>query len=286
MAEHIRTPAIPTIPPVEPDRQNIPLPPFAPDLEWIGGEPPKTEVITARGPLLVLFFELGELGGTRTLPLVDRWAAHYEAAGLTVLGVHSPRNDLARSDERLRAGLERAGVGFPVANDTLYRTWHAYECKGWPSLFLWGRGGTLRWFHLGVDGVGAAEEAIREALGAGDEDVALPEPLGLAAQPPAAKLEPPSDEVFPAGSHERAWTPDPGEPLEIEYAGGSAWAALDGTGEVAVTVDRERTSSFEVTAPGLYRLSEHDRHGLHEVSLALEGQIRIWSVSFGPALRR
>ena len=55
---------------VLPGRDDIALPPVPPGLTWIGGTEPVTERITARGPLLVHFFEVGELSGVRTLPFV------------------------------------------------------------------------------------------------------------------------------------------------------------------------------------------------------------------------
>jgi hypothetical protein len=99
-------------------------------------------------------------------------------------------------------------------------------------------------------------------------------------------LRKPSDEVFPGGSVDRPWTPAPGEPLEVSYAGAGAWAALEGSGEVRVTVDGgEPTRRVTLEGPGMYELSEHERHGLHEVRLEVAGQIRVWAVAFsaGPA---
>lgn len=245
-----------------------------------------TERITARGPLLVAFVELGELGSIRVLPLIQRWADHYGPLGLTTLAVHSPRNDLARSSADLQAGLERLRVGLTVANDDRYRVWHSYGCKGWPSIFLWGRGGTLRWFHLGVDRIESCEPAIRAALSGGEEAAeGLPAPLGLQVQPPAEGLAPPSEEVFPGGSHVQPWVGAPEEPLVVEYAGGSAWASMDGSGAVTVSVDgdAERGRVIELRGPGVYELAAHDAHGLHEVSLAPSDGVRIWSVAFAPA---
>lgn len=270
---------------MKPDRPDIAIPPFSPDLEWVGEEPPVTERITARGPLLVFFLEAGELGSVRAAGLVDRLATHYRDHGLTTLGVHSPRNDLARQTPALASALDRLGIGFPCANDRRYRTWHAYGCKGWPSLFLWGRGGKLRWFHLGVEGIEQTEAAIRESLRGGAEGVELPEPVAEPLQPPAERLGPPSEEVFPSGTYERPWAGAPGEPLEVEYAGGSAWAALDGSGEVGLAVDGERREPLSVAAPGLYHLADHNAHGLHEVRLEPPEGVRVWSVAFGPGVR-
>ena len=269
---------------LRPDRDNIAIPPFPPGITWIGAEAPVSERLTARAALLVHFFELGELSSVRTLPFVTAVAERYAAAGLSVLGVHSPRNALAASDEALREALERAAVSIPVANDSDHRIWHAYGCQGWPSTFLWGQGGTLRYVHFGEGAYHETEAAIRAELG-GDPSQ-LPEP---ALDPPPSgrqpRVERPSEEAFPGGGHDVAWTPsEPGEPLIVEYAGGGASAALDGTGAVTVTVDEGEGSRIDLDGPGIYDLASHDEHGVHEVRLDLEGTVRVWSVSFSPGL--
>ncbi len=270
---------------MRPNRSDIPLPPFPPDATWIGDAPAAVERLTAGGPLLVHFFEAGELSSVRSLELVDGWARHYAAAGLTTVGVHSPRSDLARTPAALAAALGRLGVSFPVCNDSDYRVWHAYGCRGWPSLFLWAQGGRLTWFHLGIADLAGSERAIREQLLAAEGDRDLPG--ALAGEPSGRrKLVKPSDEVFPGGAHDRPWSPAPGEPLQVEYAGAGAWAAMDGAGTVTVSIDAGSTETeLEVDAPGLYELSEHGRHGMHEVRLDFDGSIRVWSVAFaaGPA---
>ena len=211
--------------------------------------------------------------------------------GLTVIGVHTPRSDLARELPALKPALARLRVTFPVANDREYRLWHAYGCKGWPSLFLWSQGGALSWFHFGEGAYRATELAIQEEIGEaldGLEGLSLPEPIAAIRPEDAddARLITPSDEVFPGGSHDRAWTPSkPGEPLEVEYAAGGAWASLDGEGAIEVTVDRRGDRRrIELDGPGLYELSKHESHGIHEVRIDLDGEIRIWSVGFSAGL--
>jgi hypothetical protein len=266
---------------VRPEQQNIPVPPFPPGLVWRGPEPAAAERLTAKGPLLVHFFECGELSGVQSLEHVDAWAQRYADAGLVTVGVHSPRSDLARSPEAFDAAIERLGVTFPVVNDSGYHVWHAYGCKGWPSLFLWGMGGKLRWFHFGIGGLAETEDAIREQLQAGDSERELPPRVHAPGPDAAIEVEKPSDEVFPGGAHDKPWQGEPGEPLEVEYAGAGAWAALDGTGSIEVRVDGgSEPTRIEVGAPGLYELAEHGAHGVHEVRIDLDPGIRIWSVAF------
>ena len=203
-----------------------------------------------------------------------------------MLGVHSPRSGLASGDEALAEALELLGVEFPVANDREHRIWHGYGCEGWPSTFLWGPGGKLRWVHFGEGAYHETEGAIRAQLNGDPAD--LPAPLlDPPRDEPGPALTAPSDEVFPGGSHDRPWQPaELGEPLEVSYAGAGAWAALDGSGTVGVSVDGDAARSVELRGPGLYELSSHDGHGLHEVRLDLEGPIRVWSVAFAPGAGR
>jgi hypothetical protein len=272
---------------VRPGRDDIAIPPFPPGLTWIGAEEPVSERMTARAALLVHFFELGELSSIRTLPFVTALARAYGESGLGVLGVHSPRSPLAAADEALAAGLARLDLDFPVANDREHRVWHAYGCRGWPSTFLWGRGGTLRWVHFGEGGYRETERAVRGELAAIAADE-LPAPLlDEAPGGGAPRIGKPSAEVFPGGSHEHPWEPEqPGEPLEVEYAGAGAWAALDGSGTVTVAVDGEPTGAIDLDGPGLYELSGHPEHGMHEVRLELEGPVRVWSLAFAPGPAR
>lgn len=270
---------------VRPGRSDIAIPPIPPGLSWIGADQPVSERLAAKGPVLVHFFEVGELSSIRTLPFVQGLADALGPAGLSVLGVHSPRSALARDDDALAAALGRLDVSFPVANDSSHRLWHLYGCKGWPSTFVWGQGGMLRYVHFGEGAYHETETEIRAELKAKGAEL----PGFVAPEPPKdkpPKIERPSNEVFPGGSHEVPWTPStPGEPLEIEYAGGGAWAALDGAGEVAVEVDGKERSRFELDGPGLYELARHDKHGMHEVAMKLDGDVRVWSVAFAPGVR-
>ena len=167
--------------------------------EWIGPEPGAVERICARGPLLVQFVDAAHLSSVRTLPYLTAWDGRYRDRGLTVVGVNSPRFPFTADTGKLRAALARLGVGFPVAADSRYEIWHAYGCEGWPSLFLWGRGGGLRWFHFGEGEYAATETAIHEELRAAGPDLELPEPLPPLRPSDAAGalVAPPSAEVLP-----------------------------------------------------------------------------------------
>ena len=138
--------------------------------------------LTAAGPVLVHFFDFAQLNSLRALPYVIEWDRRYREAGLTTLGVHSPRFAFTKREELLAPALERLGITHPVVDDSGYVVWHDYGCEGWPSLFLWGQGAPLIWFHFG-EGEYAATEA-RDRHGARPDQPAVRGPgPGRAAAP-------------------------------------------------------------------------------------------------------
>ena len=266
---------------------DIAVPPFPHGLAWLGPEPPPVERICARGPLLVHFIDAAHLSSARTLPYLNEWHDRYSPHGLTVVGVNSPRFPFTGEVEKLRAALERLEVSFPVALDGEYRAWHDYGCEGWPSLFLWNRGGALRWFHFGEGEYTATEAAIREELLAVSPTLEPPEPLAplRPSDAPGALVARPTEEVLPGGSTAQPWRADgPGESLDVAYSAGGAWATIDGEGELIVSLDGGAPIRIGVDAPGAYELSSHDRHESHRLSLTASPAIAVYAVAFEAGL--
>jgi hypothetical protein len=272
---------------VRPAAQDIAVPPFLPGTEWIGPEPPAVELVCARGHLLVQFLDAAHLNSVRTVPYLNAWHERYRDLGLTVIGVNSPRFPFTGDRDKLSATLDRLAVVFPVAVDSRYRSWHDYGCHGWPSLFLWGRGGVLRWFHFGEGEYRSTEEAIQGELEAANPGVVLPEPLAplRPSDAPDALVAPPTDEVFPGGSESEPWLAEEGDPaLELEYEAGAAWATLDGRGGVGISLDGGPELELRIEAAGAYELAAHARHERHHLTLRPQPGVRVYAVSFAAGL--
>jgi hypothetical protein len=240
-------------------------------------------VATAGGPVLVHFLDFAQLNSVRTLPYVSEWARRYRPHGLTTIGVQAPRFPFGAEPEAVAAGLRGLGVEFPVAIDVDRRLWHAYGCEGWPSLFLWSRGGALAWVHFGEGEYRATEEAIQEELREIDALRELPEPTAPVrpTDAPGARVMAPTPELFPGGSWERPWTAgEDGERLTVAYEAGGAFATVEGKGEIAVELDGRAVATNDCDRPGLYPLAEHPRHESHDLVLRPTPGLRIWSVSF------
>ena len=274
---------------MRPEAPDIAVPPFAPSVDWVGGEPPAVERLTAAGPVLVHFFDFAQLNSVRAMPYVVAWSERYRQAGLTTIGVHSPRYPFTTPTSAVESGAARLGISHPIAVDADFRVWRDYGCDRWPSLFLWGKGGALEWFHFGEGDYAATERAIQEVVGAARPGVELPGPLEplRATDAPGALVVPPTEEILPGGSASEPWRASPEEPaLELDYAAGAAYAAVDGAGELQVAIDGEAFGRIPVEAPGLIELAAHPCHERHRLALRPSGGLRVWSISFAPGVPR
>jgi hypothetical protein len=272
---------------MRPERADIAAPELPPRVRWLNaGDRPEIATLTAVGPVLVHFFDFAQLNSVRALPYVSAWHERYAAHGLAVLGVHSPRYPFGADPGVVAAGIQRLGIGHPVALDSDYALWHDYGCRGWPSLFLWARGGALRWFHFGEGEYVATESEIQEELHAVEPGIDLPAPLAplRATEAPGALVAPPREEVLPGGSISEPWRAKTGATLQLEYAAGGAHATVAGDGKLAILIDDQPGGEIAVDAPGLYDLAVHPRHERHRLRLEAAGRLEVYSLSFSAGL--
>ena len=268
---------------MRPGRENIAAPDLPVGLTWVGAEPESMPALTAGGPSLVHFIEYAQLNSVRTLPYLAEWHRRYRQAGLSVIGVQSPRFPFAGEPEQVGPGLAGLGVEFPVAIDRGHELWSAYGCEGWPSLFLWSLGGALSWVHFGEGEYRATEEAIQAELREQDALQDLPEPMAplRATDGLGARVIPPTPEVFPGGSWGRPWVAgEDGEDLALDYQAGGAFATVEGEGGIEVEIDGEWKAVPARPAAGLRTLAEHPSHEAHSLVLRPAAGVKIWSISF------
>ena len=256
-----------------------------PRLRWLNADrTPVLAELTAAGPVLVHFFDFAQLNSVRALPYVLAWVERYQPAGLATLGIHSPRFKFSAGRDALAPALERLGVAHPVADDSRYAVWHDYGCRGWPSLFLWGQGGALRWFHFGEGEYEATERAIAAELEALDPGYSSPPPLEplRPADAPGALVARPTEEVLPGGSVSEPW--DGRGALELDYAAGGAHASVDGAGELRVALEGGPARRVTVPGPGLVDLAVHPRHEPHRLRVEADPAVAVYSLSFSAGL--
>ena len=145
--------------------------PRAPELagidSWINTESGKPLTLAAlRGRVvLVDFWTYSCINCLRTLPHLKAWDASYRAAGLTIVGVHSPEFAFERVPGNVRSAVDRLDIRYPVALDNDFATWRAYSNQYWPAKYLIDRDGRVRFHHFGEGAYEDTERRIRRLLG-------------------------------------------------------------------------------------------------------------------------
>ena len=274
---------------MRPSEPYIPVPPWPPGTEWVGGPVPAMEAVTSRKPALVHFLDVAQLNSMRSLPYLEEWSSRYQPMGLAVYGVHTPRWPLTEDPGSAREAIERLALPHPVAIDSNRAIWRDYGCHGWPHSFLWKQGGWLAWSQLGEGDYPALEGAIREVLEDAERgpDGDWPElvPPMRESDSPGAELVAPTEEMLIGGSLETPWVADrEGAAIEAVYQGAGAYASLGGEGTVRFQIDGGDQHQAEISGPELLELSSHDRSGEHELILYPGPGIEIYSLSFAPGL--
>ncbi len=75
--------------------------------------------------VLVDFWTRECINCQHTLPYVRDWANKYRAAGLVVIGVHTPEYPWERSLPLLRQAVKDWRITYPVVADNEYAIWNA-----------------------------------------------------------------------------------------------------------------------------------------------------------------
>jgi len=266
--------------------------------------------------VLVDFWTYSCINCQRTLPHLEAWNRLYAAAGLTVIGVHTPEFAFEHVVSNVKAAAGQLGVTYPVAIDNDYGTWDAYQNEYWPAEYLVDSTGVVRHVDFGEGAYGQTEGFIRQLLRAADPAVELPpasdvpdrtptgvvtpesylgaqHPTGLGSQtlqegrdaPYALPATVPQD-TYAYGGHWRigpeASMAGTGATLDLRYQAQHVYLVLGGTGTVRVEVDGMPTSTVVVGGePRLYQLVGTPRSQSALLSLSVSPGVSAYDFTFG-----
>lgn len=101
------------------------------------------------------------------IPQLRAWHERYEAAGLTIVGVHSPEFPWERSRERVVEAARTLGVRYPVVQDNDFAIWRRWGTRAWPTTVLVDRRGLVRYRHIGEGAYEETEAMIHRLLAEG-----------------------------------------------------------------------------------------------------------------------
>jgi cytochrome c biogenesis protein CcdA/thiol-disulfide isomerase/thioredoxin len=276
---------------------------------WINSKPLTLAGLRGR-VVLIDFWTYSCINCLRTLPYIREWDARYRAAGLTIVGVHSPEFAFERVESNVRENAKKLKLRYPIALDNAYGTWQAWHNQYWPAKYLIDRAGHVRYYHFGEGEYAKTEEAIRTLLGAD-----APAASGLADDSPHGQVTPESylgyerlaryngpeikedaehDYAFPeklednelgfAGrwkvEDERAVAAR-GARLRLDYRARNVYLVLTGAGSVQVLVDGKPERTVRVSGDRLYTLVERKQNGDHLLELRFTPGVAGYAFTFG-----
>ncbi|MBI2580124.1 MAG: thioredoxin family protein [Candidatus Aenigmarchaeota archaeon] len=139
-------------------------------VQWLSSEPLTMEGLRGK-VVLVDFWTYSCINCIRTLPYLKEWNAKYADKGLVIIGMHTPEFDFEKSEDNVRAAVEKFGIKYAVAMDNNYVMWRAYGNSYWPRKYLIDREGNIAYDHIGEGGYEETEAVIQKLLGVKTEMV-------------------------------------------------------------------------------------------------------------------
>src|SRR6266566_6616297 len=123
-----------------------------PDLDgaigWLNSTPLSSKSLRGK-VVLVNFWTYTCINSLRPLPYVKNWAAKYHDAGFVVIGVHTPEFSFEKERVNVENALRDLKVTYPVAIDSNYRIWQAFNNNYWPAFYVIDGKGRIRYHHFG-----------------------------------------------------------------------------------------------------------------------------------------
>src|SRR5262245_43537818 len=131
---------------------------------WLNSRPLTPAELRGR-VVLVEFWTFTCINWLRTEPYVRAWSRAYTDDGLVVIGVHTPEFSFERQIDRVRDATAERAIDYPVAIDSEYAIWTAFDNHYWPAMYFVDAGGVIRDHHFGEGRYEQSERVIQRLLG-------------------------------------------------------------------------------------------------------------------------
>jgi len=141
-------------------------PPMVPEIvsaQWLNTVPLSMQALRGK-VVLVEFWTFGCWNCQHVEPYIKQWNHKYKDEGLVVIGVHTPEFAYEHELGKLRNYLNEHDIQYPVAVDNDSRTWYAFHNWAWPTIYLVGKQGHIRYKRVGEGGYAETQSAIRMLL--------------------------------------------------------------------------------------------------------------------------
>jgi thiol-disulfide isomerase/thioredoxin len=130
---------------------------------WLNS-PPLVNANLRGKVVLVDFWTYTCINWLRTLGYVRAWAEKYRDSGLVVVGVHTPEFPFEADPDNVSWAAKDFDVGFPIALDSDYAVWTAFDNRYWPAVYIADAEGRIRHHQFGEGGYEECEKVIKQLL--------------------------------------------------------------------------------------------------------------------------
>jgi thiol-disulfide isomerase/thioredoxin len=110
--------------------------------DWINA--PATIASTAGKVVVLDVFTVDCYNCQNVVPALRSLYASQHAAGLEIVGIHTPETPSEKQRGYVISQLRRQGIVWPVAVDNEAALWNAYAVDAWPTQLFYDRHGRLR----------------------------------------------------------------------------------------------------------------------------------------------
>jgi len=130
---------------------------------WINSPPLTPDGLRGK-VVLVDFCTYTCINWRRTLPHIRAWAVKYKDKGLVVIGVHTPEFEFEKNLDNVRKAMKDLKVDYPIAVDSDYGVWRAFNNEYWPALYFVDAQGCIRSHNFGEGEYEQSERVIQQLL--------------------------------------------------------------------------------------------------------------------------
>ncbi len=123
--------------------------------------------------VLIDFWTYSCINCLRSIPYIEAWAEKYKADGLVVIGVHTPEFAFEKDQTNVARAVRELKITYPVAIDSNYAIWKAFNNQYWPAHYFIDRQGKIRYHHFGEGEYDQSERVIRQLLKEGNTPLAV-----------------------------------------------------------------------------------------------------------------
>jgi cytochrome c biogenesis protein CcdA/thiol-disulfide isomerase/thioredoxin len=131
--------------------------------------------------VLIDFWTYSCINCLRALPYVEAWSTKYKDAGLVVIGVHTPEFAFEKERSNVEKAVRDLKVTYPVAIDSDYKIWQAFNNQYWPAHYFIDGKGRIRYHHFGEGQYDESERVIQELLRENGAQSLSPEAVSVTA---------------------------------------------------------------------------------------------------------